>query len=182
MKIRKKINPVLLISGVLFYDDEVCAKAERLLQRKIGKFKLVSDTYPFKHTTYYADELGEDIKRKYIIFDREIDPKELAEIKNKTNTIERILSKDRRRQVNIDPGYLHLAKLVLASAKDFSHRIYIGKGIFAEVTLLFVNKTFQTMPWTYPDYKQPQTIEFFNTVRNEWYDSLRQERKSTVYE
>jgi hypothetical protein len=177
MRIRKTVDTVLLMTGLLFVDTDCGYAAEALLKKKIGSFKEESPVFPFVHTSYYADEMGEAIKRKYIIFDREASPAELAQIKHTTNAIETRLAKDGRRTVNIDPGYIHLAKVVLASAKDFSHRIYIGKGIFAEVTLLFVNKSFQTLPWTYPDYSQTETIDFFNTVRNRWYDSKRPKKR-----
>lgn len=173
MRIRKKVDRVLLMTGLLFADASARDAAETLLKKKIGSFREESPVYPFKHTSYYADELGTTIKRKYIIFDREICPGELATIKNQTNAIEMKLLKQDKRSVNIDPGYIHFAKLVLASAKDFSHRIFIGKGIFAEVTLLYVNKSFHVLPWTYPDYSQPETIDFFNAARTRWYDSTR---------
>jgi hypothetical protein len=177
MKIRKKVDDVLLLCGLLYTDEALCEEVCAFLTQSYGPLSHATDKIPFTHTDYYSDELGSVIYRKYLVFKKPISPDELSRIKTRTNEIETRYLLNGKRQINIDPGYLHLAKLVLASAKDFSHRISIGNGIFAEVTLLFANKSFQVLPWTYPDYKTPATIDFFNDVRNEWYAALRQERR-----
>ncbi|MFH1860257.1 MAG: DUF4416 family protein, partial [bacterium] len=88
-----------------------------------------------------------------------------ARIKILTNSIEQeFIDKDKRR-INLDPGYLNTAKLVLATTKDNSHRIYIGNGIYVEITLRFIAKTFRKMEWTYTDYQTQDYIEIFNSVR-----------------
>ncbi|HOK40243.1 MAG TPA: DUF4416 family protein, partial [bacterium] len=69
------------------------------------------------------------------------------------------------RQVNIDPGYINLAKLVLVSTKDYSHRIYLSNGIYAEATLFFRHNQFETFPYTYPDYATDEVRNILKEIR-----------------
>ena len=133
---------VRLITGLLFSNDDLRIDVENRLKSLYGKFLNKSEIYSFKHTQYYKDEMGDNVKRCYYAFENLIEVSDLACIKCKTNDIEDELAVDGKRRVNIDPGYVGLPKLVLASTKDFSHRIYIGNGIFAEITLIFKKDTF----------------------------------------
>lgn len=161
-----KPSSVKLITGFIFKDEEPFNLACRLLERKFGKIDFESQSLAFIHTSYYEKELGKDLKRKFVSFKKLIPPQKLCSIKLFTNNIEAKLSKQGLRRVNIDPGYLDLSKLILASTKDFKHRIYLAKGIFAEVTLYFQGKSFKAWEWTYPDYKGQDYIEIFNSIRN----------------
>ena len=78
-----------------------------------------------------------------------------------------------KRPANLDPGYIEQAKVVLASTKNFYHRIYLGGGIFGEVTMHFKNNTYQFFPWTYPDYKSKDYQDFFLRVRQIFRSQLR---------
>ena len=109
--------------------------------------------------------MGGSLKRVFLSCDRPVDLKNIHMTKLKTNIIEREFSQGGKRSVNIDPGYLDLSKLILFSTKDYSHRIYLADGIFAEVTLFFKDKTFNAWPWTYPDYKSGEYISVFNAIR-----------------
>ena len=80
---------------------------------------------------------------------------------------------EEKRRVNLDPGYLLLSRLVLSTFKDFAHRIYLGRGVFAEVTLIFREGSFRPLPWTYPDYAAPETIALFNKAREDYKKLLR---------
>ncbi len=111
-------------------------------------------------------------KKKFISFEKLIEHVSLSDIKIFTNQIESDHLKDNKRKVNIDPGYLTLAKLVLASTKDFTHRIYIGKGIYAEVTLFYQDKNYRGWPWTYPDYKSEISLSFFQKVRSAYHNKM----------
>ena len=119
----------------------------------------------FGHTDYYRDEFGEGLSRKFLGFSSLITPEKLSEIKVLTNRIEDKFRKEGRRLINIDPGYLDMAKLVLASTKDFMHRIYLDRGIYAEITLSYQNKSFRSFDWTYPDYRSKEYIDIFNEIR-----------------
>ncbi|MCM8799902.1 MAG: DUF4416 family protein [Candidatus Omnitrophica bacterium] len=156
---------VKLIIGFIFNQENYLLKAKKLLIKKFGKIDFESEILDFNYTDYYQKEMGGNLKRKFISFEKLISPSKLTSIKRFTNRIEEKLSKDKKRNVNIDPGYINLSKLVLASTKDYRHRIYLNKGIFAEVTLFYQNKSFSPLPWTYPDYKTYPYIEIFNYIR-----------------
>jgi hypothetical protein len=157
-------------------DASLFGAAEKGLVPRFGKIDVFSDIIPFAFTNYYADEMGPNLHRKFIAFENLINPKELAPAKLFTNELEAEMSErlgSKRRLVNLDPGYITLSKLVLATTKDYSHRIYLGDGIFAEVTLHYANKRFNPWPWTYPDYKTEAYLRFFEAVRARYLDTLK---------
>jgi len=160
-----RLQPVKLITGFIFKEEDILKQAQAILQRRFGKVDFESQTLTFTHTDYYEGEFGKDLKRKFISFKKLISPLGLPKIKITTNKIESKLSRGPSRLINIDPGYLGLAKLILATTKDYKHRIYLNQGIYAEVTLFYQGKTFQPWPWSYPDYKTPEYIDIFNRVR-----------------
>ncbi|MCP4631866.1 MAG: DUF4416 family protein, partial [candidate division Zixibacteria bacterium] len=124
------------------------------------------------NTKYYNDEMGEKLFRKFVSFEELIDPSQLPAIKIFSNDIELRFSRpgcdSPKRRVNIDPGYLELSKLILASTKNFSHRIYLNDGIYGEVTLIFRGNEFTYLDWTYPDYKTSFAKTFLMDVRNKY--------------
>lgn len=154
-----------LIIGFIFKNEKVVEKAEILLKKRFGEIDFESETLAFKHTDYYEHEFGKDLKRRFISFNKLISPENLPQIKIATNRIEKRLSSVGSRLINIDPGYLDLAKLILASTKDYKHRIYLSQGIFAEVTLFYQGGTFRSWEWTYPDYQTDEYIAIFNQIR-----------------
>lgn len=162
---RKKHTAVKLIIGFIFNNPDYFIRAKENLENNFGKIDFESQILPFVHTSYYQKEFGENLKRKFISFRKLINPEGLPKIKILTNRIEQKLSPENKRRVNIDPGYINLSKLILATTKDYKHRIYLKKGIFAEVTLFYQNKTFNPWAWTYPDYKTPEYIAIFNQIR-----------------
>jgi hypothetical protein len=161
----KRHPPVKLIVGFIFKEEGILSQAKRILERHFEKIDFLSQILAFTHTDYYEKEFGKDLKRQFISFKKLISPSELYRIKIITNRIEQRLSKAKRRQINLDPGYLDLAKLVLASTKDYKHRIYLNKGIYAEVTLFYQAGSFRPWDWSYPDYKTPEYIDIFNKIR-----------------
>ncbi|MBN2654834.1 MAG: DUF4416 family protein [Nitrospirae bacterium] len=163
-KIRQP-NPVLLFTGILYSSEESCNKAINELEACFGDIMAQSPVYKWEHTDYYKDELGDNIKRKFIIFRHPIDPSLLSDAKIKTNTLEQELSVNSKRTVNIDPGYITPAKIVLASTKDYSHRIYLKDGIYAEVTLIYTKGRLTPHTYTYRDFKNPDIITFFTASR-----------------
>ncbi len=161
----RKPEPVKLIAGFIYGEQGVCDAACAALIKAFGPVDAESPVIPFEHTDYYAAEFGARLSKKLVSFSRLISPGEIAGIKLRTNSVEKKLARDGRRRVNIDPGYLGLPKLVLATTKDFAHRIYIAKGIYAEVTLVFRDNAFAPFPWTYPDYKTKEYTDFLHEVR-----------------
>jgi len=163
-----KINPhlkVKLIISLIFSQEQILKKTQGLLIRKFGPIDCQSRVMPFTHTDYYRQEFGEGLKKKILSFKKLIAAQELARIKNISNRIEQKSKNGSNRCINIDPGYLSHSKLVLATTKDFAHRIYLNNGIYAEVTLVYTAKTFRGWDWTYPDYRTPEYINIFNEIR-----------------
>lgn len=157
--------PVKLIIGFIFSDQTILNQTETILKKHFGKIDFETQATPFTHTDYYKNEFGEDLKRKFISFKKLIPAEKLYKIKILTDKIEKKLSFSNKRRINIDPGYLDLSKVVLASTKDYTHRIYLNKGIYAEITLYYRNKTFTPWDWTYPDYRTSDYIAIFNQIR-----------------
>ena len=165
-------KPVKLLIGLLSGDRDLMSRACQLLSKQFGKIDHWSEYWPFEQTEYYSDELGEHIERRFVAFSQLIHPDAIAEIKRQTNDIETRICEDLalrtdRRLVNLDPGYVALSKLVLATTKDYAHRIYLRRGIYAEATLRFHDGGWHTWPWTYPDYASKEYQDFFITVREE---------------
>lgn len=162
-----KHEKVKLIVGLIAKQEFLEIACFRLA-KVFGKIDYKSEVLDFDSTRYYEKEMGSDLKRQFVSFLKPINPGDLADIKIKTNKIEdRFFSAEKKRTVNIDPGYLSAAKLVLATTKDHQHRIYLDKGIFAEVTLRYRDKTFCPWPWTYADYCKDEYIRIFNHIRKE---------------
>ena len=159
-------EPVKLIITFIFKDEAVFIKARGYLVRCFGMIDFESPVLEFNSTSYYTDEIGTGLKRKIISFKKNLSPQKLAGIKVLTNKLESRFVSCRKRRINIDPGYLDQAKLVLASTKDYCHRIYLDKGIFAEITLFFQKGSFRGREWTYPDYSSPEYIGYFNHIRS----------------
>lgn len=132
-----------------------------------GEICLLTKPQPFAHTSYYNAEMGDAILRFFIGFQDSIAEEELIAIKQQAICLEAKYAGLSGRRVNLDPGYLTPAKVVLASTKDFSHRIYLGSGIHAEITLLFSGGAFKTLPWTYPDYAAGEGLNFLTRCRAE---------------
>ncbi len=158
--------PTKLVIGLITTDTKRLEHARRLLERRFGRVDMASPVFAFNQTHYYEDELGRDLWRIFLCFEKLIAADTLAAIKQWTNGLEiRLSDRFKKRTVNIDPGYISLAKLVLATTKNHSHRIYNRRGIFEEVTLVFRGHSFAPLDWTYPDYRQESHIAFFNKVR-----------------
>lgn len=159
-----------LFTSLLSGDERLFDSASERLSSSFGPIGIRSPIQPWAYTEYYKKEMGSNLKRAFLFFEKPIEPDRLSDFKIITNEMERYFAGKApsgipRRPVNIDPGYLTLSKVVLASTKDYSHRVYIGKGIFAEVTLYYMDKTYQPFSYTYPDYRSQEYIEMFNKVR-----------------
>lgn len=159
--------PVKAIIGVLIAEPSILPKVYQQLTDQFGPIDYTSELLPFTSTTYYEAEMGKGLQRQFISFEKLIDAGTLADRKLFTNQVEQAFrQKDTsRRRVNLDVGYVCMAKLVLASTKDHAHRIYLRGGIYAEITLRFYRKSFQPWEWTYPDYRSPAYIAIFNHIR-----------------
>ncbi len=161
--------PVTLFVGMLSGEISLLDALQGRLKEKFGPLLHSSEDFPWHYTDYYAEELGEAIVRRFLFFRNRIQPDEIARIKRTTIALERgyVRARGARllRRINLDPGYLDTARVVLATTKDYSHRIYLGDGIFAEVTLTYVRGSYRPQPHTYPDYRALETVALFNRIR-----------------
>ncbi len=171
-------KPVKLIIGILAADENSLQAGLESTIAQFGAPDLTSQVFGFTQTEYYKDQTGDNILRQFVSFDKLIDPGELSKIKLKTNDIEEKLAKKLAlpfpRPVNLDPGMIEPAKLILASTKNFSHRIYIGDNIYAELTLSYCKGEWESYKYTFPDYKETRYHEFFSRVRDRLVEQLRE--------
>jgi len=161
-------KPAKLVIGVFTKNKKIIEHLALELSGQFGQIDLVSSWLDFNYTNYYKPEMGSPLARRMFAFKPLIEQAALADIKIATNQIEQTYSTVGRRQVNVDPGYLLHERFVLASGKNFSHRIYIGLGIFADLTLIYQKGSFQKLPWTYPDYTDQAMICFLDQVRRKY--------------
>jgi len=168
--------PVKLVAGLISAKPSGFTAARPFLERKFGRIDNESRTLAFSCTSYYEKEFGRDLKRKFFSFEKLARLNGNHRVKLYTNSIEKKLSGKDSRTVNIDPGYVSLAKMVLFTTKNRSHRIYIDKGIYADLALQFENRSFRALPWTYPDYRSADYIDFFNSVRSAYAEQVKNYR------
>jgi hypothetical protein len=135
-----------------------------------GHVAIASPRFDFAETDYYEPTMGRGLLKCFWAFERLIDPASLAELKIQTNAWEAEYAEggrhSERRPLNLDPGYLTPAKLVLASTKDHAHRVYLARGIYAEVTLYLKDRRWQHREWTFPDYRRGDYQQFFGACRD----------------
>ncbi len=159
-------GPVKLLVGMLSQDISLFEVLKDKLQQVYGPIDFESDSWQWEHTQYYEKEMGLELKRKFIFFKELIHPGAIADIKLKTNSLEKtFLNENAGRRINLDPGYIDAAKLVLATTKDFSHRMYLDKGIYGEVTLIYSGGDYQVLPYTFPDYRTKEYMDIFKQAR-----------------
>ncbi len=168
--------PAKLIMGLLLRDpEETRPLVFQELETIYGTTDHVTGITRFDKTDYYTREMGDPLYRLFISFHALVAPASLPDIKLATNDVEsRFLHPEGGRRVNIDPGILTLQNLVLATTKNYSHRIYLGKGIYGDLTLLFQKGSYQPLPWTYPDYRDKTTRRFLFEVREIYKHQLRE--------
>jgi hypothetical protein len=169
--------PAKLIVGAIVADPAAWAAAEADLAGAFGPLEPRLLAMPFAHSAYYREEMGEPLLRVFRVLREPVAQDALAAAKLRTIAIE-ARHADRsgptpRRRVNLDPGILHLAGVVLATTKGYAHRVYLGSGIHAEPELVWRGEGFHPLPWTYPDYAHPEALAFFREVRAGWKRELR---------
>ncbi len=162
----KNPEPVKLFLAIMYTDTSIMEEALDSCKARFGDIDIQCGPLEVnRFTNYYDAEMGKDIKKLYIFFNELINRGELAAIKTFTNTIEQRFIKNKSRLVNLDPGYLSIDKLVLATTKDFYQRMYLSEGIFAEITLHYQKGRYRYFSWTYPDYKDRDVQTFFEQAR-----------------
>ncbi len=174
-------KPVNLICAVLAAREEWLQEGKDRLETAFGPVDLESEVWPFDVTDYYADQMGHPLLRRIYGFQDLVEADNLVAAKHTTNRLERELAESLAgappRPVNLDPGYVDLGRLVLATTKDHAHRIYLGGGIYAESTLRWHGGAFEPWEWTYPDYRTPHYRAFFAEVRALYDEKLTHPRR-----
>lgn len=173
MSVPERPKPAKLFVSVISASAELIARVLLDLAHRYGPEDFVSAPLPFDYTDYYHAEMGQPLWRRFASFARLIQQEELVRIKEQTNELEARMSADRRRRVNIDPGYLLAERLVLATGKNCAHRIYLDRGIYADLTLVFRAKEYRPLPWTYPDYGDARVRGWLGVLRQKYLLQLR---------
>jgi hypothetical protein len=168
MSLPQPPQPAKLIVGLLLNDRSLLPELAEGLRADFGAIDMVSPWFPFNYTEYYAPEMGQPLHRRMLVFEELIEQQALARIKLATNRIENRYARDGKRQVNLDPGYLLYERFVLATGKNYTHRIYIGEKIYADLTLIYQQGQYHALPWTYPDYASPEMRMFLLKVRQKY--------------
>ena len=172
----RQMLPVKLFMGILSSIPEILPEVDNFLMAEFGPIDLRSQAYSFDQTHYYDAEMGRPIQRWFIGFANLISAQQLARIKVRTNELEATMRASCPRvprPVNLDPGYIEQAKIILASTKNFYHRISISEGIYAEVTMHFETGEWRSFPWTFPDFKSGQYVVFFSALRKIYRSQLK---------
>lgn len=179
MSIPKNPDPAKLVISLFMNNKDIFEPALLELKGLFGEVDMVSSWFNFDYTDYYYSEMGSPLFRKVVAFKELINQSDLAQIKEKTNLLEKqwAVASTLNRSLNIDPGYLLLSRFILATGKDYSHRIYIGRGIYADLTLIYKKGGFKSLEWTYPDYASKEMCDFLEQVRAEYANDLKQSLK-----
>ena len=155
-----------IFCGFVYVPDLDLGEVLRSLERAWGPVEFISRRFPFDYTRYYEREMGSPLSRKFVTFREEAEQEALPGLKWDAKRVEGgFLHSTGGRRVNIDPGLLLPDRLVLATTKPCSHRPYLQRGVYADVTLVYRKKSFQPLEWTYPDYAAPQTVRMMNGLR-----------------
>jgi hypothetical protein len=134
---------------------------------------MTTDTKTFNYTDYYCREMGSPLYRLIVVFSELVERDSMPEIKTEANKIENNFLEHGKRRINIDPGLITLENICLVTTKPYTHRIYLGKGIWSEITLIYKGESYQKLEWTYPDYGSNELIDFFNGIREQYKRRLR---------
>jgi hypothetical protein len=173
MSVPKRPKPAKLFVSVISAAPGLIARVFVDLAHRYGPIDFVSALLPFAYTDYYHVEMGQPLWRRFASFVQLIQQEDLVRVKEETNDLERRMSDRGMRSVNIDPGYLLPERLVLATGKDGAHRIYLDRGIFADLTLIFRQKEYRPLPWTYPDYGEAKLRGWLGGLRQKYLLQLR---------
>lgn len=165
-RIKERMEPVKLIMSILFAQPELEGPVLQRLERELGKVQIISGRTPFHHTDYYKEEMGPGLYRRMVCFRGLFPEDSLVRTKLLAMSIEDYFrNEEGKRRANLDPGTLGLGRLVLSTHKDHAHRVFLGRGVYADLTLVFTQGRFRPLPWTYPDYASEPLLGWVHKVR-----------------
>ena len=170
-------DPVKLIASIFTPKEDLIREVINKLSLRYGPVDWESPPMFFDRTRYYEREMGWPLHRRFVSFEYLISPDDIVNVKLETNELESRYLQEGNRLVNIDPGYIGLERLVLATGKNYVHRIYLRKGIYADLTLIYKKGSFRSLDWTYKDYANPKMIEMFNNVRKRYTEQLKERKR-----
>lgn len=171
-----KVPPkVRLFMGIIYDENSEIISCLNSLEQKYGQIGFKSKIFPFDSTSYYSSEMGQNLSRKFIAFEELIKREQIVEVKHYSNDLEDAFSLDKKRTINIDPGYIAAEHVVLSTGKAYSHRPYLGEGVYADLTLVYKNNSFIFLDWTYPDYKDKNIQDIFIELRSNYLEDLKKE-------
>lgn len=176
MSTPKEPDDVKVMASVFSPDQALVGIYIQRMEEVFGPVDWVSPEIFFDRTRYYEKEMGWPLYRRFVSFERLARPDSLVGIKLFTHELEQEAVTGGNRRVNVDPGHLSAERLVLATGKNYVHRIYLGKGIYADLTLLFKRGGFEPLPWTYRDYADPEIRDYFNQIRTLYMEQRRRLR------
>ena len=169
----REAEDVKLISSLFSPRKDLIEKMIQELEGLLGPTDWVSPECLFDRTRYYEREMGWPLYRRFVSFRELVSPGNIVDVKLATNGLENRYRQDQKRTVNIDPGYVSMERLVLLTGKNYAHRIYLSKGIYADLTLVFKKGRFIPLQWTYPDYADPVIVGYFDEIRERYKRELR---------
>jgi len=176
MSRRKVPSPARLLVSVIYREERDFDRSLRTISGRLGTVARISEPFPFDRTEYYEREMGAPLFRRFLLATEAVSRDELAAAKLTAEAIENEFLVNGKRTVNIDPGLLTDENVVLATGKNYSHRIYLHDGVFADLTLVFEKGEYRPLPWTYPDYASTEIRAFLAGWRREF----REERKQAL--
>ncbi len=148
---------------------DALADALSALEKRFGLVQFETLELPDNKDEFYREEMGENLQRRFFSFERTIGRDAMTNVKSVCHKIESQFA-DRVddycfRTVNIDPGILTPSNIVMASHREYNHRVYLEDGVYAELALVWSKGRYVRLPWTNPDFCHGEAIEFFQRVR-----------------
>jgi hypothetical protein len=175
--VEKEFHRVKCFSGFIYRDKDIYQTVKEKLAGIFSPVDLESDVFDFNFTTYYNEELGIPLYRSFVSFEELIRPQQLPDIKRLTNNIEIETACNGKRTINLDPGYLSEANVIIATTKNYYHRVPLQKGIYAHMEYVIKGKKICPLEWTYPDFKSPGYLEFFQELQRLYKKEMAEMRK-----
>jgi hypothetical protein len=177
MSAPREPEPVKLIASIFSPEKALIEKIFDELSKQFGTIDIVSDEFAFDRTRYYEKEMGWPLYRNFVSFEELVSADQLVAVKLVTNRVEQKYTYNKKRKANIDPGFLSHERVILATGKNYIHRVYLSKGIYADLTLLYKKGGYRHLEWTYPDYRNKEVIEFFNRVRETYTKQIKEGKR-----
>lgn len=170
-----KVKPMAALFSA---DREKISSAALKLEEKLGPLDYISNEFEFNQTSYYREEMGWPLYKRFLAAERLMDPADLVDLKIWADQVESDFAGGAdQRNINIDPGYICAERLVLATGKNFTHRIYLDRGVYADLTLVFEKGGFKSLPWTFPDYASVEVKQMMFDIRQKYMDQIKNETR-----